>query len=131
MESLAFDTTLLIDFQRERKLRIKGSAHEFLEIHKDNPAYLPITVYGEYAEGFENPSDVAFISVVESFELLPITRKTAEIYARIARSLRAQGQLIGANDLWIAAAAIENEMTLVTKNNQHFQRIPDLSLRGY
>ena len=106
MEYLIFDTTFLIDFQRERKVA-RGGAHSFLEAHADAIAYLPITAYGEFAEGFANRTDPAFLSVVESFELLPVTRQTANTYAKITRDLRSKGLLIGANDLWIAASAIE------------------------
>ena len=30
--------------------------------------------YAEFAEGFSNRTDATFLSVVESFELLPVTR---------------------------------------------------------
>ena len=62
---------------------------------------------------------------------LSTTRKTAEIYAGITRALRKEGRLIGTNDLWIAAATIENDMTLVTDNSSHFGRVPELRLLTY
>jgi tRNA(fMet)-specific endonuclease VapC len=130
MESLIFDTTFLIDFQRERKVG-KGVAHSFLEAHADAVAYLPITAYGEFAEGFTNRTDPAFLSMVESFELLPITREVANAYAKITRELRANGRLIGSNDLWIAASAIEKNLPLVTRNILDFSRISGLKLRSY
>lgn len=68
---------------------------------------------------------------MESSEILAITRKTAEHYARIARALRRDGKLIGANDLWIAAVALENNLPLVSDNSSHFGRVPDLRLLGY
>lgn len=46
MEHLIFDTTFLIDFQRERKVA-RGAAHSFLEAHADAIAYLPVTAYGD------------------------------------------------------------------------------------
>ena len=130
MESLIFDTTFLIDFQRERSGR-RGGAHEFLQAHADAPAYLPVTVYGEFAEGFPDRTDAAFLSVVESFELLPVTRAVADVYARITRELRERGRLIGSNDLWIAAAALDKDWILVTRNTSQFARVPDLKLRSY
>jgi len=130
MEYLIFDTTFLIDFQRERKVA-RGGAHSFLEAHADAIAYLPITAYGEFAEGFANRTDPAFLSVVESFELLPVTRQTANTYAKITRDLRSRGLLIGANDLWIAASAIEKKHPLVTRNTVDFSRILGLELRSY
>lgn len=130
MESLIFDTTFLIDFQRERAGR-RGGAHEFLQAHAAAPAYLPVTAYGEFAEGFPDRTDSAFLSVVESFELLPVTRQVADIYARITRELRERGRLIGSNDLWIAASALEKDWILVTRNTSQFARVPDLKLRSY
>jgi len=130
MESLIFDTTFLIDFQRERN-RKPGAAHEFLNRHRESYAWLPIVAYGEYAEGFEDRGDSSFLSVVESFEILPVIRPVADTYARIARTLRQQGRLIGSNDLWIGATAIQRDWPLVTRNLDHFSRIPGIQLMGY
>lgn len=130
MEELIFDTTFLIDFQRERS-GSRGGAHAFLEDHAAAVAYLPMTAYGELAEGFPNRTDATFLSVVESFELLSVTRAVADTYADLARSLRAKGKLIGSNDLWIAATALEREMALVTRNTAEFSRVPGLKIKGY
>lgn len=130
MESLIFDTTFLIDFQRERK-RGADRAHHFLAQHAESYAYLRISVYGEYAEGFENLSDPAFVSIVESYEIIEINRSIAERYATITRDLRKQGQLTGANDLWIAATALYHDWPLVTRNLEHFSRVPGILLAAY
>ncbi len=130
MEALIFDTTFLIDFQRERQ-RGKGAAHSFLEAHAESIAYLPVTAYGEFAEGFVNRIDPALVTMVESFELLPVTINVANAYAKISRLLRSKGLLIGANDLWIAATALEKNHPLVTRNTIDFSRIPELELRSY
>lgn len=131
MESLIFDTTFLIDFQRERKIGEPGRAHRFLESHREKAAYLSIVAYGEYAEGFENPADPAFVSVVESFEILPVTRSVADRYARITRSLRTAGRIIGSNDLWIAAASLDCGFPLVTGNTNDFGRVEGIQLLSY
>lgn len=131
MEPLIFDTSFLIDFQRERKQGVEGAAHRFLLAHQESHAYLPITVYGEYAEGFETLSDPAFVSIVESFEIIGIDRSIADCYAGITRDLRLKGRLIGANDLWIAATARQRDWPLVTGNLEHFSRIPGIRLAAY
>jgi len=130
MASLIFDTTFLIDFQRERN-RNPGRAHEFLKAHGQDTAFLPVPAYGEFAEGFTNRTEPAFLSLVESFELLPVTRSVADAYAGIVRDLRSQGKLIGANDLWIAAVALEKDWPLVTRNLQEFSRVSGLRCLGY
>ena len=131
MEALIFDTTFLIDFQRERVGKSRGGAHDFLQDHADAGAYLPITAYGEFAEGFTDRMDATFLSVVESFELLPVTRAVADVYAGVVRALRSRGKLIGTNDLWIAAAALERNWPLVTRNTAEFARVSGLQLRSY
>jgi len=130
MEALILDTTFLIDFQRERGCS-PGGAHAFLEDHAAAVAYLPMTAYGEFTEGFSNRTDATFLSVVESFELLPVTRAVADTYADLLRALRLKGKLIGSNDLWIAATALEREMALVTRNTAEFSRVPGLKIKGY
>lgn len=131
MDSLIFDTTFLIDFQRERNAGGAGPAHDFLKANETLFALLPMVVFGEFREGFASASDPVFLSVVESFELLPVTRKVAERYGAEARRLRRTGKLIGTNDLWIAATALERGIPLVTRNLEHFARIDGLELKGY
>lgn len=94
-------------------------------------AYLPVTAYGEFAEGFPDRTDAALLSVVESFELLPVTRAVADVYAGLLRTLRARGKLIWSNDLWIAATALEKNWTLVTRHTAEFARVPGLKIKGY
>ncbi|MFZ4780152.1 MAG: type II toxin-antitoxin system VapC family toxin [Terrimicrobiaceae bacterium] len=130
MEALIFDTTFLIDFQRERRTGA-GKAHAFLQSHAESRALLPVTAYGEYAEGFERLDDPNLTSVVDSFEILPITPAVGIAYALLTRKLRNQGALIGANDLWIAATAIEKGLPLVTRNLAHFARVEGLQVRTY
>ena len=56
---------------------------------------------------------------------------TAHHYAVATRHLRENNQLIGANDHWIAAAALAHAMPLVTDNTEHFNRIPGLMVSAY
>ncbi|CAN5410620.1 hypothetical protein BH09VER1_BH09VER1_10040 [soil metagenome] len=130
MEALVFDTTFLIDFQRERRTG-KGKAHSFLRANSESLAFLPVTAYGEYAEGFDQFDDPNFLQVVDSFEILPITQNVATTYAAVTRKLRSLGNLIGANDLWIAATAMERQLPLVTRNIEHFTRVAGLEVRRY
>ena len=42
-----------------------------------------------------------------------------------------RGELIGANDLWIAARARSAGRTLVTNNEREFRRAPELSVENW
>ena len=48
-------------------------------------------------------------------------------YGALHATLRANGQMIPTNDVWIAATVLENGATLVT-TDPHFQRVPDLKI---
>jgi predicted nucleic acid-binding protein len=49
----------------------------------------------------------------------------------VSRSLRTAGEPIGDHDLWIAALALQHGRTVVSRNEQHFRRVPGLSFRPY
>jgi predicted nucleic acid-binding protein len=48
--------------------------------------------------------------------------------AEIRAYLRRQGQLIEDFDILIAATALHHDLTLLTFNVRHFQRVPDLQI---
>ena len=52
-------------------------------------------------------------------------------YAALRVSLERQGQVIGANDMLIAAHALSLEAILVTDNVREFARIPDLRFENW
>ncbi len=52
----------------------------------------------------------------------------AQISAEIHASLVRQGSQIGINDAHIAATALNYGFKLVTRNREHFGRIPDLEI---
>ena len=140
---VAFDTTFLIDLQRERSAlqrehralkrershcEIAGPAHRFLAAAPDLELYLSPTALGEFAEGFSDPEDPLLQTVREQHLLLPIDDRTALAYGRIARALRQAGRLIGANDLWIAATSVRYGLPLVTANTAQFGRVTSLEI---
>jgi predicted nucleic acid-binding protein len=97
----------------------------------DSPIHLSAVALGEFAQGFPEPENSFFEQLSSLFHLLVLDRPIALHYARINRHLRMRGTLIGSNDLWIAATALEHSLPLVTRDIDHFRRIPDLQLIGY
>ncbi len=129
---VAFDTTFLIDLQRERTRRDHdGPAHRFLASEPDRELHLPAVALGEFAEGFAGSDDVLLRTVRELHVLLPIDEETALLYGRISRALRIAGRLIGTNDLWIAASSLRHAMPLVTANTTEFGRVEGLDVIAY
>lgn len=71
--------------------------------------------------------DIQIPSVVLG-ELLFGADKTAEIYGKIKSELQRNGRILPENDMWIAATAIENNLTLCSQD-KHFLEISNLSLK--
>lgn len=56
---------------------------------------------------------------------------TLALYAQLYASLRRMGAAIGPHDLWIAAAAQQYQLPVLTRNVAEFQRVPGLEVVGY
>jgi tRNA(fMet)-specific endonuclease VapC len=65
-------------------------------------------------------------SVIDRFPLLPVDLPTARVHAQLWADLARAGRLIGAHDLWLAAAALAHGLTLATANVREFGRVPGL-----
>ncbi len=84
----------------------------------------------EGAFGTPDPEEALaeFREFLSDYALLPLTDPIIERFARLRAALRQQGQLIPDMDLLIAATALEEDLTLITRNVRHFERIPELKL---
>ena len=58
--------------------------------------------------------------------VVAVGQSTAERYGRIAAALRAKGRPIPANDIWIAAHAMETDAELVSAD-AHFEQVDGLA----
>jgi tRNA(fMet)-specific endonuclease VapC len=70
----------------------------------------------------------AFLTYVEA---LDFPDEAADHYADIRCELKRRGELIGANDLLIAAHARSLGLTLVTNNTEEFSRVGGLVLENW
>jgi len=64
-------------------------------------------------------------------EIMPFDEHAAEIYGDIRAALERSGQIIGGNDLFIAAHALSLNVTLVSNNLKEFTRVPGLRLENW
>lgn len=70
----------------------------------------------------------AFNNILRRAAVLPVDLPVAERFAAIRAELRASGMLIPDMDLLIAATALTHDLTLVTGNLRHFDRVPGLRI---
>lgn len=129
--SLILETTFLIDLEREHQREVPGPAVRFLELNGDARLYLPFVVAGELAAGVSMRDRTRWEAFLAPFYVLPSTAEVSWHYGRAYRHLQDNGQLIGANDLWIAAAGLAYRMPVVTRNIEHFRRVPGLEVEPY
>jgi predicted nucleic acid-binding protein len=61
----------------------------------------------------------------ETVSIVYAGRETAEQYARLFVQLKRAGTPLPDNDLWIAALALEHDLTLITRD-LHFESLPQL-----
>lgn len=69
--------------------------------------------------------------LLEAMTVLTFDESAARRCGRLKNQLRRQGLLIAEPDLQIASIALENALPLVTHNQKHFERIPDLILNDW
>lgn len=99
----------------------------------DQDLGVSIVAYGERFEGAFGAPDprgelAHFRRFLDRFTTVPLTDPVMEEFARIRSQLRRRRQLIPDMNLLIAATAIHHDLTLVTRNRRHFERIPELKL---
>jgi len=115
-DRVSFDTSFLIDFQRERAQGDGGPAQRFLRSNESARLCLSVVALGEFAEGFADPEHDLVRLLRTTHELLVIDELVGLAYARIARRLRALGQLIGGNDLCDLCTSGSRRLRCVTRS---------------
>lgn len=129
--SLILETTFLIDLEREQNRGVPGAAVAFLEANQEARLYLPLVVAGELAAGTSMRERNKWEAFLAPLYLLPSTLEVSWQYGRTYRHLKDNGRLIDSNDLWIAATALAYQMPVVTKDLDHFRRVPGLEVESY
>ncbi|WP_066530346.1 type II toxin-antitoxin system VapC family toxin [Corynebacterium bouchesdurhonense] len=127
-----FDTNVWIDLER-------GANADLLQRAADctrSQVCVSVVVLGELLTGARYSSDPArALKSVETLLLgwprLGMDEATVETYATIRDDLRRRGEMIGPNDLWIAAQAVQHDLILVTANVDEFSQIPQLIVENW
>ena len=70
-------------------------------------------------------------ALVEAIRVVPLPLEAAARYGEIRADLERRGRPIGANDTWIAAHALADNLTLVTNNEREFKRVPGLRVENW
>jgi tRNA(fMet)-specific endonuclease VapC len=126
------DTNICIHIRRRRTPEVLA---RFLRL-KPGEAVLSVITYGELVYGVEKSQfrEQATRQLTELAGLVPVMElplQAGQFYGAIRAALEAKGEIIGNNDLWIAAHAKAAGLTLVTNNEREFRRIRGLKIQNW
>ena len=83
---------------------------------------------GVYRSTDPSASEAGLLSFLSLVEVLALDDETCRIFGQERGRLRARGALIGDMDILIGATALRHNLTLLTNNQRHFERIPNLPI---
>ena len=126
------DTNILIYIMKHHPPAVRA---KFESLAADTLAMSIITL-GELRFGAEksNAREAAFTSIARlqtAIEVQPLAVSAATHYGHIRAQLQAKGQIIGNNDLWLAAHALAQGLILVTNNECEFTRVDGLKVENW
>jgi tRNA(fMet)-specific endonuclease VapC len=103
---------------------------------REGEAVLSVITFGELVYGAEKSArrERALELLRELARVLPVKglpEAAAEAYGTMRAELERKGQMIGNNDLWIAAHAKSAGLTLVTNNEREFRRVRGLKVENW
>lgn len=123
---------ILLDTSAYSALR-KGHAGVLDLCSRSESLCLNAIVVGELLKGFrkggkqrQNELGLRGFLSEPRVALLAVDEETADCYAEIAEGLRSIGKPIGANDVWIAASAMQHGIRLVT-TDEHFRAVAQIA----
>ena len=103
---------------------------------KPGEAVLSVITFGELLYGAEKSMQRTMAlgllrQLKETLPVMALPESAAEAYETIRAGLERKGQMIGNNDLWIAAHTMAAGLTLVTNNEREFRRVHGLKIDNW
>ena len=124
---------LLVDSNRYTEFA-KGDPAVVARVESALEVFVPVIVLGELRSGFafgskrqKNEEVLEKFLASPDIHILVVDSETTNHYASVYSSLRRNGTPIPTNDIWIAALALQHDLTLDT-GDSHFQHVPGLKL---
>jgi tRNA(fMet)-specific endonuclease VapC len=119
------DTDVLIDFLEDRA---PVAGRIALELERGDLRTTTVTRF-ELLAGARTPQQLRIVGeLLAALPCLPLDDPSADAAAVIRRELERAGVGIGMADSLIAGIVRTSQGVLLTRNRQHFERVPGLSL---
>ncbi len=132
MARYLLDTNICIYIRQKRPAEVLARFEKL----KAGEAALSVITYGEllYGAAKSQHRQQAMDSLSDLVSFLPaleLPANAAQEYGEIRANLETKGEIIGGNDLWIAAHAKAAGLVLVTNNEREFKRVPGLKVQNW
>ena len=88
-------------------------------------------MFGAYKSATKSENVKETLRLFDRLEVIPLDFSSSKKAAEISAKLVVKGEPINYRDAMIAGIAIENDLTLVTRNKSHFSRIKSLKLESW
>lgn len=118
--ALRKDKSVLIKFEENKNIPISISMITYAEL-----------IFGAKRSQNEQQNMIKVRHIRELYPIEELNEGVMEVFADIKAKMFNNGIRIEDMDLLIAATAIYNDLTLVTNNVKHFEKIPYLKLENW
>ncbi len=122
---ILLDTSILIDYYRKTKK--ENTVFKYLVTEYGVPFVSEITHY-EIIRGANETQKAFWLDIFVDLKFINFDNKAAIESSNIYKQLKTQNKLIETADIFIAATAIANNLSLATLNVKHFNRIENLKI---
>ena len=130
MPKVLLDTDIFSEILKNVDRRVVRRAEEHVSL--EGPYAISTITVMEIVKGLRKKAQVErirkFVAGLATIPVLNFDESSAELAGRISADLESSGQPIGRADPMVAAIALHHNLTLVTGNRSHFERI---ALLGY
>lgn len=119
------DTDILIQFLRndedaKEKISRLLESYQLLSTSSINVAEL---YFGAYLSENKEENINSVNKLLSKLVIYPFDIIDGKIYGEIRASLKRKGELINELDIFIASIAIEKDITLITRNIKHYEKV--------
>lgn len=126
------DTNICIYIRQKKPLELLRRFEQL----RAGEAAISVVTYGELLYGAEKSNHRSaalerirtFVTIIPA---LPMPEVAGEAYGKVRIDLESHGEIIGNNDLWIAAHALASQLILVTNNDKEFRRVRGLKVQNW
>ncbi|MCU1269835.1 MAG: plasmid maintenance protein [Acidobacteriaceae bacterium] len=126
------DTNICIYIRQKRP----GELLRRFEKLRQGEAAISVITYGELLYGAQKSTQRTSATerlreLMMLLPALPLPEAAAGSYGKIRAELELKGEMIGNNDLWIAAHALTADLILITNNESEFRRVRGLKMQNW